>query len=234
MQTLPLEQQITFKGSAEGLRLLLPPVTPWEEVMQQLQQRLDAGERLWSGGVRVTLECQDRLVDAPQLEQIAQLLATQQLTLLKVITTRRQTAVAAAVAGLSVDQEAAKESPKSAWFEPLYLQQTVRSGVKVSHPGTVIVVGDVNPGAEILAHGDILVWGKLRGLAHAGVAGNERALIFSLHLAPTQLRIAEYLARAPEGPSPDLPEVAYVREESIHIALAVDLRAAQGQRRKSL
>ncbi|WP_287129582.1 septum site-determining protein MinC [Candidatus Cyanaurora vandensis] len=229
MQTLPLEQQVTFKGSSEGLRLLLPPDLSWEEVMQQLQQRLDAGERLWSGGFRVILECQDRLTDAPQLEQVAQLLTSYQLTLGKVTTSRRQTAVAAAVAGLNVEQQTPAVPVLMPWAEPLYLQQTVRSGVLVKHPATVIILGDVNPGAEVHARGDIMVWGKLRGLAHAGSDGNDRALIFALHLAPMQLRIAEYLARAPEGAPSDRPEVAYVRDENIHIALAADFRMARGR-----
>jgi septum site-determining protein MinC len=225
MQTLsgPLEQQVTFKGSPEGLRLLLPLHLSWEEVLQQLQQRLDAGERLWSGGFRVTLECQERLVDAPQLEQLNQLLAAQQMSLYKVATTRRQTAVAAAVAGFNVEQLGLLQGRES-WAEPLYLQQTLRSGVKISHPGSVVIIGDINPGGEVYAQGDILVWGKLRGLAHAGSAGNERAVIFALQLVPMQLRIADFLARAPEGALPDRPEVAYVREDSIHIALATEFR----------
>jgi len=228
MQTLPLTQQVTFKGSIEGLRLLLPTDLAWEEIIQQLNQRLDAGDRLWNSGVRVILECQDRLVDTPQLDQLIQVLGSHQMTLLKATTSRRQTAVAAAVAGLNVEQESLAV-PNLPWAEPLYIQQTVRSGVVVNHPASVIILGDVNPGAEIHAHGDILVWGKLRGLAHAGCGGNERALIFALHLAPMQLRIAAYLARAPEGAPSDRPEVVYVREESIHIALATDFRASRGR-----
>jgi septum site-determining protein MinC len=62
----------------------------------------------------------------------------------------------------------------------------------------VVVVGDVNPGAEIIAEGDVLVWGKLRGLVHAGARGNSNAIVGALTLAPTQLRIGSLIARAPE------------------------------------
>ncbi len=222
MQTLPLEQQVTFKGSAEGFRLLLPIDLPWEEVLLQLQQKLSEGERLWQGGFRVALECQNRLLNITQLEQVVQTLSTQKFAISKVVTTRRQTAVAAAVAGLNVEQSLLP--PENLWIEPLYIQQSLRSGVVISHSGTVVLIGDIKPGAEVHAYGDIIVWGKVRGLAHAGANGNNQARIFALHLEPLQLRIGSILARAPEGIAPQQPEIAYVRDETIHIALAKDFR----------
>jgi septum site-determining protein MinC len=80
----------------------------------------------------------------------------------------------------------------------LYLRQTLRSGQAVSHGGHLVIIGDVNPGAEIMAKGDIIVWGALRGMAHAGVDGNIDAHISALKLAPIQLRIAHAIARAPD------------------------------------
>ena len=98
----------------------------------------------------------------------------------------------------------------------LIARRTLRSGQQLRHPGSIAVIGDVNPGAEIVAGGDIVVWGKLRGTAHAGAMGNESAVVCALELTPTQLRIAQYFARSPEGrrrKSP--PEVARVREGKI-------------------
>jgi septum site-determining protein MinC len=61
----------------------------------------------------------------------------------------------------------------------------------------VVVIGDVNPGAEIIAGGDVVVWGKLRGLVHAGAMGDTTAVICALELIPTRLRIADQIAIAP-------------------------------------
>ena len=78
------------------------------------------------------------------------------------------------------------------------------------------MLGDVNPGAEIVAGGDIIVWGKLRGTVHAGAMGNDSAIVCALNLAPTQLRIAQYIARSPEGRRrKPTPEVARVRNGQI-------------------
>jgi septum site-determining protein MinC len=82
----------------------------------------------------------------------------------------------------------------------LYIKQTLRSGQAMSHKGHLVIIGDVNAGAEVKAEGDITVWGTLRGVAHAGVGGNTLAEIRALKLQPIQLRIADAIARSPDPP----------------------------------
>ncbi|MCC6979004.1 MAG: hypothetical protein IT343_11835 [Candidatus Melainabacteria bacterium] len=80
----------------------------------------------------------------------------------------------------------------------MYLRQTLRSGQTVSHQGHMVIIGDVNPGAEVVAEGDITVWGALRGIARAGVGGNNDAEIRALRLQPIQIRIGDAFARSPD------------------------------------
>jgi septum site-determining protein MinC len=97
----------------------------------------------------------------------------------------------------------------------LLVRRTLRSGQRVRYFGNVVVLGDVNPGAEITAGGDIIVMGWLRGLAHAGAGGNDRAMVSAFRLNPTQLRIGQYIGRAPdqgEAVLPNIPEFAEVRD----------------------
>ena len=100
----------------------------------------------------------------------------------------------------------------------LYHRGTVRGGQALQQLGNIVVVGDVNPGAELVASGDILVFGALRGTAHAGAQGDRKARVFALQLAPTQLRIAAYIAADESGRAPREPEVAFVKGEGIAIA----------------
>jgi septum site-determining protein MinC len=97
------------------------------------------------------------------------------------------------------------------------IRRTLRSGQVVQHPGHVVVIGDVNPGAEIIAGGDVVVWGKLRGIVHAGATGDDEAVVCALSLAPLQLRIGNHIARAPEGREdlPERPEMASVQDGEI-------------------
>jgi septum site-determining protein MinC len=102
----------------------------------------------------------------------------------------------------------------------LLIRKTLRSGQNVRFYGNVVVLGDVNPGAEITAGGDIIVMGWLRGMAHAGAQGDERAMVSAFRLNPTQLRIAHFIARSPDGGEatmPDVPEIAEIREGQLVI-----------------
>lgn len=231
-----LKLQVRLKSDGGRVLLLLPPepdasstTGTWTDIWQQLKHRLHGGERFWQAGAVVHLMARDRLLDARQLQAIADALAEFQMQLERVTTSRRQTAVAAATAGYSVEQQvpvphlSKPPAPTPALDEPLYVQTTLRSGMEIRHPGTVIILGDVNPGSSIIADGDVLVWGWLRGVVQAGAAGNSRSLIMAVRMEPTQIRIADYVARSPETPPAQYhPEIAYVVSESIRIARATD------------
>ena len=76
---------------------------------------------------------------------------------------------------------------------------SLRSGQILRKTESVVVIGDVNPGAQVISGGDVMVWGRLRGVAHAGADGNARAVVTALDFAPTQLRIAGMVTIAPEA-----------------------------------
>lgn len=106
-------------------------------------------------------------------------------------------------------EDAARRDPT------LLVRHTMRSGQAVKFSGNVVVLGDVNPGAEIHAGGDIIVMGWLRGLAHAGGDSNEKAKVSAFRLDPTQLRVAHHIGRAPDhadAVTPGIPEMAEVRD----------------------
>ncbi|WP_084668924.1 septum site-determining protein MinC [Spirulina major] len=221
--------QVRLTGQEGVVRVLLPDMdktpTSWLEMWERLKQRLATGERFWQGGAIAHLVAGKHLLDGRQLQAIAEALASVDLDLQRVATSRRQTAVTAAGAGYSVEQTGphlAKPAPTAqAWAEPLYLKSTVRSGVEVTHPGTIVVFGDTNPGSEIIAAGDIVVVGRLRGIAHAGAEGNRACQIFALKMEAMQLRIAEAIARPPETPVDQLyPEIAYMTATGIRLAPA--------------
>lgn len=81
----------------------------------------------------------------------------------------------------------------------LYIQRTLRSGQSITSDGNIVIIGDANPGSEIIAKGDITVWGILGGIAHAGSAGNRYAKIRALKMNAIQLRIADTFARRPDN-----------------------------------
>ena len=98
------------------------------------------------------------------------------------------------------DDEETRQMKKEAEKLPtLYIKKTIRSGQSITSDGNLVIIGDVNPGAEIRAKGDITIWGILGGIAHAGSEGNTQARIRALKMNAIQLRIADIFARRPDG-----------------------------------
>ncbi len=97
---------------------------------------------------------------------------------------------------------------------------TMRSGKSVHFPGHVIVIGDINPGAEVVAEGNIIVMGRVLGFIHAGSAGNDKAVVIANLLKPTQIRISKYISVPPsddETIHTTIPEKATVSNGFIKI-----------------
>jgi septum site-determining protein MinC len=235
--------QVRFKTEHGKLLLILPaeqitagsgPLSySWTEVLDQLKQRLTTESRSWPAQTSLYVVARDRLLTVQHLQELADILQTARLQIRRIYTSRRQTAIAGVTAGYCVDQQIAPETASTnaaeatttAMAEPLVLRTTLRSGVEIRHNGTVVVMGDLNPGSSIVATGDILVWGRLRGNAHAGAKGNGRSRIMALQMEPAQIRIADFVARGPSTtPQQFFPEVAYVNPQGrISIARASEL-----------
>ncbi len=104
-----------------------------------------------------------------------------------------------------------------------YYKGSLRSGQTIASKGSVVIIGDVNPGGEVTAAGNIVVLGSLFGKAHAGCEGNTRCFVFALKLFPIQLRIGEIMTYVPKEitnaqKKNAIPSYAYVQEDRIYIA----------------
>ena len=101
-----------------------------------------------------------------------------------------------------------------------FIKNTIRSGAFVEYEGNIVVLGDVNPGAQFIADGNIVVMGVLRGIAHAGSKGDESAFVSAIKLNPIQLRISSVIAISPDDDtysSNSLPQIAFVHDGHIVI-----------------
>lgn len=219
---------IAIKGTRQGLLITLGE-GPWEAQMDALARRLEKGAAFFRGG-RAALDVGPRPLDEAQIRQVRDLLARYEVDLWAVQSTADATILAAVRAGLlpTLGPEVAtrKEKHQQGGGESsalpaggLVVERTVRSGQRIEHPGDVIIIGDVHAGAEVIAGRHIIVWGKLHGMVHAGALGDERAVVCALDLAPTQLRIADHIARSPEErrrrPVPEMARVHKGRIEAI-------------------
>jgi septum site-determining protein MinC len=201
-------------GQPHRLRLpeLRGAASPVEEV------RYGLGSTPLQGAV--VLEAGEWWLRLRELRAIQTLLERQQLVLQRVAAQRAETLVAAAALGLETEavSGAAGTAPPAAPPDLTIHRGTLRSGDHLQSEGSVLLLGDVNPGAQISAAGHVLVWGRLRGVAHAGCHGDREARITALQLRPLQLRIAEAVARGPEeAPEAGRAEEARLMDGEIRI-----------------
>ena len=216
------QDTIIIKGIRQGLLVTLREGN-WDAGLDALKARLGATPAFFRGG-RVALDVRGLELGRPEIDRARALFARHQVELWALVSTNPATEAAAQELGLVISlglppprasETMAKEGEEPV-IEGLVVRRTLRSGQSLRHPSHIVVIGDVNPGAEIVAGGDIVVWGRVRGVVHAGALGDEATVICALDLAPTQLRIAGHIARSPEERRrKPAPEMASVREGKI-------------------
>ncbi len=227
--------QISIKGTKNGLLLTLEPEISFAEMLDALSERLAEAPGFFRGA-SMAIDASRRKLRPSEKQELERLLAQYNVTIVpgeQILAARtnpggvsrgqgsqpgiglqRVHATAAGTTNILHGMQLQKEIRESS--DTLFLKRTVRSGQAIHHPSNVVVMGDVNNGAEIVAGGDIIVWGVLRGMVHAGYSDNENATVCALLLAPVQLRIAHLLSRSPEGADPQpRPEVASIRQGQI-------------------
>jgi septum site-determining protein MinC len=207
---------ISIKGIRDGLLITLP-AGDWQEVQVELLETIDQ-QGAFFRGARVALQLGERELGAAEVGALRDSLSEREVHLWAVLSDSEATRAAAADFGLATTLGGGTSSDERlpsadlAADSAVLVARTLRSGHRVHHPGHVVVIGDVNPGAEIVAGGNVVVWGRLRGVVHAGAAGDRAAVVCALDLSPTQLRIADHIAVSPEGRGKARPEMALIRD----------------------
>jgi septum site-determining protein MinC len=221
-----LQGYIAIKGTRNGLLLTLEPETPFGELLNALAERLAEAPGFFRGA-SLSVDTTRRSLRVSERTQLEALLAHYQMSIAPLSPTTLPKTPSQALMTQDLAAPLSAASPAAATgdqalrdlresSDTLFLRRTVRSGQAIHHPSNVVVLGDVNAGAEIVAGKDIIVWGVLRGMVHAGYPDNEGAMVCSLLLAPVQLRIAHLLSRPPEGLEVQpRAEVATIRNEQI-------------------
>ena len=231
------QARINIRGTSDGVVVNIG-AGDWNSLVAELTTRLEQAASFFKGG-RVALHVGPRQLSRDEVEYLGALLQQHHMSLWAVVGDSEETRQVVTALGLetelAVSRSPARTEPERAQAQlprladetggeelpaeggAVLVRRTLRSGQTVRHTGHVVVIGDVNPGAEIIAGGDVVVWGRLRGTVHAGAGGDDDAVVCALVLAPTQLRIGSHIARSPGG-GPGrriLPEVASVQGDQI-------------------
>jgi septum site-determining protein MinC len=216
-----MSDSLEIKGIGDGLEITVPE-GDWEQVRPTLLETVE-DKAAFLRGAKLVLQIGNRDLGAAELGQLRDILAAREIMLAAVLSSSEHTRSAAADLGLSLDhlrparvEDDGEAIPTELIGEDaIVLRRTLRSGHSIRHPGHVVVLGDVNPGSEVIAGGSVIVWGRLRGVVHAGATGNDESVVCALELNPTQLRIAGHITVSPKQRRKPLPEMAYVKDDQL-------------------
>lgn len=215
---------IQIKGIRDGLLVSLGEAG-WPVVQRALLERIETQPDFFRGA-RLALDVGAQVLKSPELTSLRDQLSERGITLWAVVSTSPVTENTAQLLGLATrlfkptpqreqGRPAAGSFPVAKGIDDetaLWVNKTLRSGTRIEFAGHVVVFGDVNPGAEIIAGGSVIVWGRLRGFVHAGAQGNREAVVCALDLSPTQLRVADEIAVAPRRSGKSQPEVVRLKD----------------------
>ena len=187
---------VQIKANRGGFVLVPEPVVSFETVLAYMTQRLTESHHFLKRS-KMALDLRQRPFQAEEVQVLQQLLKDKgdielvEVWLGKDLTSLLQWGSQQLGVGLTLETTIEQQPA------PVIVRVTCRSGTRIESEADCIVLGDVNPGAEIVAAGDIIVFGRLRGVAHAGARGDRAARIWAMSIEPNQLRIADRVAMPP-------------------------------------
>ena len=226
-----MDDSITLKGIKQGLLISVKPDGKWSDMSSRLTALIDSQGNFFSGA-QITLSLGPREIRRGELVNLNKQLEKRNVTLIAVLSesasmneTTRKLGFKTALVAIEAEPELLDDTlpakpptidPEERGTDGVLIRRTLRNGRTVHSHGHVVIMGDVNAGAVVIAEGDVVVWGRLRGTVHAGAKGDDSAVVCALDLAPTQLRIAGHITISPEDKRrKPRPEKALVRNGRI-------------------
>ncbi|HLR08329.1 MAG TPA: septum site-determining protein MinC [Bacillota bacterium] len=179
------KQRVTIKGTRDGLNIFIEDTCSFHEAMADLHEKIVESERTNDKQpVPVTVKIGNRYVDNEQQTDITELIETNSNLQVK-----------------KIESNVIHKEQALAWKEESEVKivnRMIRSGQVLDIKGDLLLIGDVNPGGLVISTGNIYIMGNLFGIAHAGSGGDRKAIIAASYMKPSQLRIADYISRAPD------------------------------------
>jgi septum site-determining protein MinC len=210
------ENAVIFKGTKEGLYIILKEEMDLDTIKSNLDKKIKPSKRFFEGakimnfkGKKLTQEEFDELKGVIEQEYGMTVVGSFSDKSYDTKSERFEIKKPEILEQLPFDNVHKGEA--------LIVKATLRSGQLIQYNGDVVVVGDVNPGAHIKASGSVIIMGTMRGIVQAGANGDYGAFIVAYKMQPTQLRIGDIITRSPDGLGSKYhnPEIAMVKQGMI-------------------
>ncbi|MCL2200195.1 MAG: septum site-determining protein MinC [Defluviitaleaceae bacterium] len=221
---MAIKQIVTLKGQKDGIGIILDADAPFSEIQESLRKKVRQGKQFFDGAdTKVSFKGRELddlnekiLIDIITEEtslDITFVQGTDYIPPASSKPTKEASVMGDEPPPVSAPTPAPDTSTpsKTVRKESLtaYYQTGLRSGQRIKYAGSVVIMGDANPGSEIIADGNVVVLGTLKGMAHAGAGGDDTCFVSALVLQPTQLRIADTISYVPDTAKNARPSAAY-------------------------
>ena len=221
-----MDSQLQIKGVREGLLVTLGE-GEWSELLTAIFNQFDQ-QKDFLKGAKLYVDVGNQILNAVELSRLRDGISDRGITLWGVLSNSPKTETTAQLLGLAtrISQPsrqtqfrniASADTSIHEGSNAFLIRRTLRSGYSLVNNGNIIVIGDINPGAEVIAGGSVVVWGHLRGVVHAGAEGDETSTICALDLSPTQIRIAGLITMIASAQGKSQPESARIENGKIII-----------------
>ena len=214
-------QPVVIKSSKNGINLILDDKMPFEGLLEEIKKKFIDSEKFFKNA-HIAISFEGRSLS--QKEQFEVIDTIQKNTSITVICILDHDELMDEVMQRRIGAYEESHSPQTGQF----YKGTLRSGQQLESQTSMVVLGDVNPGAKVIAKGNIVVLGALKGNAYAGADGDDRCFVAALEMDPVQIKIGDFIGRSADkvrqakafrkkSKDAPIPQIATVYEEQILI-----------------
>ena len=208
-----MKNPVNIKGTKSGIIVALDDKMPYDELKEAIKDKFTASSS-FLGQAQVAIAFEGRKLDDEQKYEIVSIIS--ESSELNIVCITEDDPLIEKKMSQAINDTLHERDSKNGRF----YKGTLRNGQVIDFETSVIVLGDVNAGAQVVSKGSIIVLGSLNGNAFAGAGGNNHAFVAALDLNQTQIRIVDMIARSPDkksGKKKNEPQIAFCEDGNIYI-----------------
>ena len=229
-----MDNSVIIKGSKNGITVFLDEEMPFEELLENVSDKFKNASKFFNNAT-MAISFDGRNLSAEEEKRILNVISdVSELNIVCVLDENNdiksvyEEAVKKAMNSFNISHQPERQKITDPKATCMFYKGTLRSGQVFEADGSVVVLGDVNPGGKVVAKGSVIVLGSLKGNIFAGVDGNENAFVVALEMSPMQIKIGDIIARSSDSGVNKIskgknkskilePKIAYIYDQNIYI-----------------
>lgn len=208
-----MKNLVIIKGNKSGITVILDQESPFDKLLEEIGKKFRESSKFFKGA-KMAVMFEGRKLCPEEEYQILETISDN--SALEIVCVIDQDTDREALFQAAIQKKSQDDISNTGQF----YKGTLRSGQVVESEGSITILGDINPGGKVIATGNIIVLGALKGTAYAGITGNLNAFVVALEMAPIQIRIGEVIARSADGKSRQKGSgamIAFVEKDNIYV-----------------